>query len=116
MSTSFPATFAVPGDEVGLVKPEVRLYVGTFENGVCWTCALKKRGQVFMRVGLLVDLYSVPRVPVSSQISFDYKPGLSIVLFHLASQISYVVFYHAPCSVLHDYFVVLDKFNTFILF
>ena len=28
------------------------------------TCALKKRGQVFTRVGLLVDLYSV--VPVSA--------------------------------------------------
>ena len=28
-------------------------------DGVFWTCALKKRGQVFTRVGLLVDLYSV---------------------------------------------------------
>ena len=28
-------------------------------DGVFWTCALKKRGQVFTRVGLLVNLYSV---------------------------------------------------------
>ena len=28
-------------------------------DGVFWTCALKKRGQVFTRVGFLVDLYSV---------------------------------------------------------
>ena len=32
-------------------------------GGVFWTCALKKRGQVLItRVGLLVDLYSVPRM------------------------------------------------------
>ena len=29
------------------------------QNGIFWTCALKKRGQVFTRVGVLVDLYSV---------------------------------------------------------
>ena len=28
-------------------------------DGVFWTCALKKWGQVFTRVGLLVNLYSV---------------------------------------------------------
>ena len=28
-------------------------------DGVFWTCALKKWGQLFTRVGLLVDLYSV---------------------------------------------------------
>ena len=28
-------------------------------DGLFWTWALKKRGQVFTRVGLLVDLYSV---------------------------------------------------------
>ena len=27
-------------------------------DGVFWTCALKKRGHVFTRVGLLVELYS----------------------------------------------------------
>ena len=30
-------------------------------DGVFWTCALKKWGQVFTRVGLLVNLYSVTR-------------------------------------------------------
>ena len=38
---------------------------GTYQDGVVMayfrTCALKKRGQVFTRVGLLVDLYSVTR-------------------------------------------------------
>ena len=28
-------------------------------DGVFWTCALKKWGQVFTKVGLLVNLYSV---------------------------------------------------------
>ena len=36
-------------------------------DGVFWTCALKKRGQVFTRVGLLFDLYSVTRSSVSSE-------------------------------------------------
>ena len=31
-------------------------------DGVFWTCALKKWGQVFTRVGLLVNLYSVAMV------------------------------------------------------
>ena len=41
-------------------------------DGVFWTCALKKRGQVFMRVGLLVDLYSVIE-PTTSE-SADQRP------------------------------------------
>ena len=37
-------------------------------DGVFWTCVLKKRGQVFTRVGLLVELYSVPMSCVSNDV------------------------------------------------
>ena len=38
-------------------------------DGVFWTCALKERGQVLItRVGLLVDLYSVPRMTAAEAV------------------------------------------------
>ena len=33
--------------------------------GVFWTCALKKWGKVFSRVGIMVNLYFVPKITTS---------------------------------------------------
>ena len=57
-----PPRRGAPTAHTGLpnCRATVRFYSGSAPvDGVFWTCALKKRGQVFTRVGLLVDLYSV---------------------------------------------------------